>query len=40
MLDFLDLNKRPHFAEPPKLPAAAKPLAAEKACAARNPTGA
>jgi phospholipase C len=39
MLDFLDLKHRPHFAEPLKLPKAAKPLAAEKICAARNPTG-
>jgi len=40
MMDFLDLNKRPHFAEPPTLPKAARPLAAEKACAALDPTGA
>jgi phospholipase C len=39
MLDFLDLKKRPHFAEPPTLPRAARPIAAEKACAAGNPTG-
>jgi phospholipase C len=39
MLDFLDLKRRPHFADPPTLPKAAKPLAAEKACAAKDPSG-
>jgi phospholipase C len=39
MMDFLDVTKRPHFAEPPTLPKAARPLAAEKACEALDPTG-
>jgi phospholipase C len=39
VMDFLDL-RHPHFAAPPALPAAANPLATERACAARNPTGA
>jgi phospholipase C len=39
MLDFLDLKHRPHFADPPKLPKAANPAAAEAGCAARNPGG-
>jgi phospholipase C len=39
MMDFLDPHKA-HFAEPPKLPAAARPLAGEAACLANDPSGA
>jgi phospholipase C len=39
LMDFLDLKKRPHFAEPPDLPKAANPLKYQKACAAIDPTG-
>ena len=38
MMDFLDLKKA-HFADPPTLPNAANPAAAERACAAKNPNG-
>jgi phospholipase C len=39
LMDFLELKKRPHFAEPPTLPAAAKPSKFVQACAAIDPTG-
>jgi phospholipase C len=39
MLDFLDLKKRPHFADPPHLPAPAKPTSGVDMCIADPPNG-
>jgi phospholipase C len=38
MMDFLDRHKM-HFPDPPRLPAAARPLAGEAACLANDPDG-